>query len=88
MEFWPDYGGALLWAAGERVGLDEVPLPESLRLEARRWLVDYDDSKMPWEPTVDEAWLSEGRRLFQAMRELLVQQGVELIAGEDHWRSG
>lgn len=30
LEFWPDYAGALLHAAGEPVSLDRLPLPADL----------------------------------------------------------
>jgi hypothetical protein len=86
LEFWPDYGGALLWTeAGERLELDSLSLPEALVREAARWIERYDDSKLPWETTRDDAWLADGRRLFVALRTALAVLGIELVAGEDHW---
>ena len=86
LEFWPDYDGALLWTAGgERASLDDLSLPDELVDRARRWVAEYADSKLPWEPTVDEAWLSEGRRLFAALKAELVSQGVELEPNEEFW---
>lgn len=85
-EFWPDYGGALLWTdGGERVSLDELSLPVDLVERARRWIVDYDDSKLPWEPTRDEAWLGEGRRVFAELRGALLERGIELEPNEEFW---
>jgi len=86
LEFWPDYGGALLWTqAGERLELASLALPAALRHEAVRWIERYDDSKLPWEDTRDDAWLSDGRRLFAALHTALAVLGIELVAGEDHW---
>jgi hypothetical protein len=87
LEFWPDYGGALLWAGGERVALDSLPLTRELVEATTAWLSVYDDEKMPWEATRDDAWLAEGRHLFEALRDALWDGGIELVAGEDHWRS-
>ena len=50
-----------------------------------RWVERYDDSRLPWEPTRDDAWLAEGRRLFVALRAALAVLVIELVAGEDHW---
>jgi hypothetical protein len=86
LEFWPDYGGALLWTeAGEQSELDSLSLPEAIRHEAARWIERYDDSRLPWEPTRDDAWLADGGRLFVALRAALAVLGIELVAGEDHW---
>lgn len=86
LEFWPDYGGALLWSdGGARVGLGELSLPPDLVERCRRWIAGYDDSKLPWEPTRDEAWLAEGRRLFADLRRELLDRGVELEPNEAFW---
>jgi hypothetical protein len=86
LEFWPDYGGALLWTeAGEQSELDSLSLPEAIRHEAARWIERYDDSRLPWEPTRDDAWLADGGRLFVALRAALAVLGIELLAGEEHW---
>lgn len=88
IEFWPDYSEALLFTdRGEPVDVDTLALPGPLVASARGWLRDYDDSKLPWETTRDESWLSEGRRLFAALQTELAQQGIELVAGEDYWVS-
>lgn len=86
LEFWPDYGGALLWAAGTRIDLRELPLSLDLVARTSAWLAEYDDAKLPWEPTRDDVWLSEGRQLFDTLRNELWEHGIELVAGEDHWR--
>lgn len=85
LEFWPDYGGALLWTdGGEHVALDELSLPPDLVERCRRWIADYDDAKLPWEAR-DEAWLTVGRRLFADLRRELGEQGVELAPNEPFW---
>src|SRR5262245_2836630 len=86
IEFWPDYGGALLWAAGVRLDPRELPISPELATAAAAWIARYDDTKLPWEPGRDDVWLGEGRRLFEALRDELWQHGIELVAGEDHWR--
>ena len=86
LEFWPDYSGALLWTdTGERVSLETVPLPRDLNEQASRWLVTYDDSKLPWEPTRDDEWLAEGKRLFVDLRRELLKHGFDLQPNEDFW---
>ena len=86
LEFWPDYGGALLFASGVRVDPRELPLPPELTVTAGEWVARYDDAKLPWEPTRDEVWLEQGRQVFEALRDALWEHGIELVAGEDHWR--
>src|SRR3990170_99464 len=77
VEFWPDYDGALLWdESGERVPLAELSLPPDIVARAARWIAEYDDSKLPWEPTRDEAWLAEGRLLFAQLRRELFAGGA------------
>jgi hypothetical protein len=86
LEFWPDYGGSLLWsAAGQRLALEDTPLSGDLVERARRWVARYDDSKLPWEPTPDAEWLTEGRGLFQDLRRELLNHGFDLHPNEDFW---
>ncbi|MEW5990734.1 MAG: hypothetical protein AB1736_05225 [Chloroflexota bacterium] len=86
VEFWPDYGGALLWdERGEPVPIDQLPLPPELVTRAARWVAEYDDAKLPWEPTGDEAWLAVGRRLFGELRRELLARGLELEPNEPFW---
>ncbi|OGO54341.1 MAG: hypothetical protein A2V84_04345 [Chloroflexi bacterium RBG_16_70_13] len=86
VEFWPDYDGALLWdESGERVPLAELSLPPDIVARAARWIAEYDDSKLPWEPTRDEAWLAEGRLLFAELRRELFARGIELQPNEPFW---
>jgi hypothetical protein len=85
-EFWPDYNGALLWtASGERVSLEELPLSPGLVERARRWIGEYDDSKLPWELTRDATWVAEGRLLFVDLRRELLEHGVDLEPNEEFW---
>ena len=86
LEFWPDYGGALLWDDdGKQVSLDSLPIPEALNEAASAWLDDYDDQKLPWEATGDEAWLARGRRLLIELREALATHGIEVQPNETYW---
>jgi len=86
LEFWPDYAGALLWTdSGQRVPLDDVPLPPDLVAHANRWIAKYDDSRLPWEATRDDEWLSEGKRLFADLQRELLDHGFDLQADEDFW---
>jgi len=86
LEFWPDYSGVLLWTAdGRPVPLADMPLPKDLTEQAERWVADYDDSKLPWEPTRDEQWLAEGRRLLVELRRVLLEHGFDLQPNEDFW---
>ena len=88
IEFWPDYGDALLFTdRGLPVAVDTLALPEPLVASMLGWVRDYDDSKLPWETTRDESWLSRGRQLFADLRTELARQGTELVAGEDYWVS-
>jgi hypothetical protein len=85
-EFWPDYNGALLWdKSGERIHLAELSLPPDIVARAARWIAEYDDAKMPWEPTRDVVWLADGRRLFVDLRRELLPQGIELEPNEPFW---
>jgi hypothetical protein len=86
LEFWPDYSGALLWTAdGERMALDQLPLSRELVEQAQRWVARYEESKLPWEPTRDEEWLAEGRRLLGDLRRELAPHGFELEPDERFW---
>jgi len=86
LTFWPDYTGALLWTGrGERVSLEDLSLSGDLVERARRWTAGYDDAKLPWEPTRDDVWLAEGRRLFADLRRELAVRGKDLVSDEDFW---
>jgi hypothetical protein len=86
LTFWPDYTGALLWTdRGERVSLEDIVLPGDLVERAEGWTAGYDDSKLPWEATRDDAWLAEGQRLFADLRRELESQGIDLVSDEDFW---
>jgi hypothetical protein len=88
LEFWPDYGGALLWDAdGRGVALESLPVESPLREAAIRWLSQYDDSRLPWEPTADHEWLGEGRRLLEDLRRALRSHGIEIEPHEDFWEA-
>ncbi len=52
---------------------------------AAGWLSEYDDSKLPWEPTADEEWLARGRSLLSDLRLALSPHGIEVNPDEDYW---
>jgi hypothetical protein len=86
LEFWPDYSGALLWdEEGKQVALESVPVTVPLREDAAVWLSEYDDSKLPWEPTADQEWLARGRMLLNDLRLALGPHGIEVNPDEDYW---
>jgi hypothetical protein len=86
LEFWPDYSGALLWTdGGERVPLEDLPLPLDLINHANRWIARYDDSKLPWDAARDNEWLLEGKRLFADLRRELLEHDLDLQPNEDFW---
>ena len=88
--FWPDYAGAVLWnEAGERVALEDVPVVSRELVErAGRWVALYGGTKLPWEPTRDDDWLAEGRRLFADLRRELRDLGTDLESDEVFWAGG
>jgi hypothetical protein len=84
VEFWPDYGGALLHEDGQRLTLDALELPGELRVALGEWLGEYDDAKL--EPaTRDQAWIGTGQELFDQLRAVLRPAGIELIDWEGYW---
>lgn len=84
LEFWPDYGGVLLHADGKPVGLDALGLPADLVKRGQAWVSRYDDAKVD-PPGWDEAWISEGRTLFQELRAALAPGGFEVDDWEGLW---
>ena len=88
LEFWPDYSGALLWdEEGSQVALESLPVTVTLRETAAWWLSEYDDSKLPWEPTANQEWLARGRSLLCDLRLALSPHGIEVVPDEDYWES-
>lgn len=86
LEFWPDYSGALLWdEEGRHVALESLPVTPAIREAAARWLTDYDDSKLPWEPTADHEWLARGRTLLTELRLALSPNGIDIQPDEQYW---
>lgn len=83
-EFWPDYGGVLLHAAGKPVALEALGIDTDLVTRAQTWVQGYDDAKVDpagW----DEAWVGEGRALFQELREALAPKGFVVEDWEGLW---
>jgi hypothetical protein len=84
IEFWPDYGGALLHEEGQRLAIDAFDVPEQLVADLRAWLGEYDDAKL--EPaTRDAAWMSRGQGLFDRLQDALRPAEVALVDWEGYW---
>lgn len=88
LEFWPDYSGVLLHAAGSPVSLVELPLPADVIDRAAAWVAQYDDAKLPFGERHDEQWIAEGRALFQVIRSALAAHRIALDDWEGIWEQG
>jgi hypothetical protein len=86
IEFWPDYGLALLHSEGTPVAIDALGLPADVVDAIREWLRSYADEKLE-TGSIDEAWVAEGRRYFRELRSLLLPSGIELFDWEGYWDS-
>ena len=72
LEWWPEYGGGLLWPEdGTTVSLESLPLRQDLRNRLRAWLSTYDDERLRLEGDGDGAWLQAGRELLRELRAAL-----------------
>jgi hypothetical protein len=87
IEFWPDYGGALLFEGGARMPLADMAIPADVADRATAWLATYDDAKLDGTDP-DAAWMAEGRALYALLRGVLADDGVELVDWEGIWASG
>ena len=67
------------------MALESLPVTATLREKAAGWLIEYDDSKLPWEPTADEEWLARGLSLLNDLRLALSPHGIEVNPDEDYW---
>lgn len=84
LEFWPDYGSALLHDAGAAVPLDTLDLPPELVARASKWVSRYDDAWL--EPgSRDDAWIAQGQAIFKELRTALRAQSIELTDWEGYW---
>ncbi|HEY2950774.1 MAG TPA: hypothetical protein VGJ53_20655 [Micromonosporaceae bacterium] len=54
-EFWPDYGGQLLYGGGRWIDPAELLLHEDTKRVLLLWLAEYSDDKLSFEPTADPA---------------------------------
>jgi hypothetical protein len=84
VEFWPDYGGALLHEEGRRLELRSLDLSSDLVAALDRWLGLYGDEKLD-PATRDAPWIEAGRQLFERLREELRRADIELIDWEGYW---
>jgi hypothetical protein len=87
IEFWPDYGQALLFSDGAPVDIDGLGLPAGVLAVVGAWLGAYDDAKLE-SGALDDAWIGEGKRIFALLRSLLAADGIELTDWEGYWSSG
>ncbi|HLO35894.1 MAG TPA: hypothetical protein VK194_07420 [Candidatus Deferrimicrobium sp.] len=85
VEFWPDYAGALLHVAGRPLPLDGLSLQDAVVERATAWVRQYDDSKLPFGDRRDDAWLAEGRAIFELLRMHLATQDIALDDWEGIW---
>jgi len=85
LEFWPDYSGVLLHAAGSSVALGDLPIPDDVIERADAWVAQYDDSKLLPGGSRDEGWITEGRALFWTIRSSLAAHGIVLDDWEGIW---
>ncbi|PWC05132.1 hypothetical protein DCE94_02160 [Agromyces badenianii] len=89
LEWWPDYGGDLFFlrsgAGGARIALEEVGLPTGLREPIQRWLLRYDDSRLPIDGPGDAVWIEEGVRLLAAARTEVADR-YAVVVPEEWWR--
>jgi hypothetical protein len=85
LEFWPDYGGAVLWnPEGKAVALDTLPLADDLRTRLEAWVGRYDDALLPIQGDGDRAWLCEGDRLLDEVRRELSPR-YDVLVTEPWW---
>ena len=84
LEFWPDYGPGPLWADGKPVDLASLGLDRDLVVEVVAWNASYEESKVPIEGTGDAAWLLEGKRLLDAIRDALSRE-YRVVVTEPWW---
>lgn len=84
LELWPDCGGALLHDGGVPGPLAALPVQPDVVDRATRWLAEYDDAKAD-ATDPDEAWLAEGRALFEVLRASLAAHDIVLFDWEGLW---
>ena len=88
LEWWPDFGGELLWLrsanGGSRISMDKVCLSPSFQVAARAWLSKYDDSRLPISGPGDAVWVAEGIQLLDAARSQ-VSVRYRIVVTEPWW---
>lgn len=84
-EFWPDYGNVLLHdESGTAVPIDALPVPPAVAIRSAKWVGAYNESKLPWEDG-DRDCLAEGRSLFEIVRDVLAEHGIEVFDWDGMW---
>lgn len=91
LEWWPDYGGDLLWLrtgpGGRRASMAEVGLSPSFQERAARWLESYDDARLPIDGPGDSQWLATGLALLAEARAELTGRYL-IVVTEPYWLAG
>ena len=88
LEWWPDYGGQLLWLrhgpGGTALPLTDLPLSRDTRLALSDWLSAYSDDKLPMDGPGDPAWMKQGIALLARCRAEL-RPGYAVVVTESWW---
>jgi len=83
LEWWPEYGAALLWRAGSAVRLETLPLDGALRGRLEAWVSQYDDDRLPFDGVGDAEWVRQGQELLAEVRRALAD--THFVAAEEPW---
>jgi hypothetical protein len=102
LRFFPDYGADPIWDAdgrGGMISLDELPLSDEARAEARRWSrrweqLAWDDQRAELsaanaddpglDPVTDEAWAAIQREGRRVWQRLAHELGPEWLLEWDY----
>jgi hypothetical protein len=87
LEWWPDYGSALLWHGSSAVSLITLPLEDRLRERLETWVGQYDDERLPFDGVGDADWVREGQHLLAEVREALNETHTVTVV-EPWWEPG
>ena len=74
----------MLHVAGAPIPLAALSVPPDIADRASAWVARYEDRKL-LDGSRDEAWIAEGRALFDLLRDLLSRDRVVLDDWEGIW---